>query len=694
MSKAFLTSLLLVAGLQNGLTQSISLTLNTVKSGFSSVTSLAHCEDERLFVVEQAGLIKFFFPGNPSLDAATFLDIRSKVKFSGEEGLLGLAFDPFYTQNGRLYVFYTNLSGNQVVSRFTTNLAFPDQVDAGTETILLTIPHPTYTNHNGGCLQVNKRDGHLYIASGDGGGSGDPLNTAQNGQSLSGKILRIDTDGNIPENNPFVSNPQFRDEIWAYGLRNPWRFSFDRFSNDFWIADVGQGNREEVNFQPDSSKGGENYGWKCFEGTATYSGCSLAVKTDPIFEYNHNLGCSITGGYVYRGNLFSDIYSRYFAADFCSGRIWSVIQDGPGVFKDTLHGSYTSNAYTTFGEDQYGEMYIAEKSGRIRRLESSAPPRAVIEGLLNRPACEGNQVLLRTGFHPELSYAWFRNDTLIEGANSNSVTVITSGNYSVRVSRVGSDPAISDDYTLKLNSLPIAFASSSLDSLCEDAAFPIQLNGQPAGGTFFGTRVNQNQFDPYQLGAGTYQIVYRYTSEEGCNAIPDTFNITLLPLPVVQLNGLKENYCLNEAPDTLSAEPEGGLIGGPGIQNGIFFPDLAGIGEHVITYSFTDTEGCTTVETLPVSVDICASIAQQDYSSLIIYPNPHQGNMPLVLEGLPLKGSKIELFDAEGRLNYTGDMNHGSNKFELNINFLNPGIYLVKISHQHGADRFGKLVKF
>jgi len=693
MKKPLLTCLIFLLSLWNGLSQTLDLSLNTIKTGFSSVTSIAHCDDDRLFIVEQAGLIRFFYTQNPGQSAVTFLDIRNKVKSGGEEGLLGLVFDLYYAQNGRFYVYYTDLNGNQVVSRFTTNLAIPDQADPTTETILLQIPHPNYSNHNGGCLQINPSDGHLYIATGDGGGSGDPSGNAQNGQSLLGKLLRLNTEGNIPDNNPFIENSGFRSEIWAYGLRNPWKFSFDRKTHDLWIADVGQGAWEEVNFMADSAGGGQNYGWKCYEGNSVYSPCSLSVKTDPVFQYSHSNGCSITGGYVYRGNLFKNMYGHYFAADYCSGNIWSLLQESPGQFKDTLIGKFTSNAYTTFGEDMYGELYIAEKGGKILRLETSGTPRAEIEVIRNAPLCEGNPLILRTGFNPQLSYSWYRNDTLIQNANQQFIQVHQSGIYKVLVSRDNGMKKDSAQYILQLDPLVKANANASNEQLCEDATLPITLSGTPEGGTFSGTRVEGNTFNPFQLGAGVYPVYYTYTSPNGCHAVPDTLQIRLLPLPVIELNGLKENYCIEEAPDTLTASPEGGLISGPGIENGVFYPERAGLGEHLILYTYTDSLGCTSVEDIPVSVEICGGIHSPEAFTLNLFPNPLDAKAGLTIGGINSGCNLLQIYNAEGKTLRLLRIPTGSKQIQINLYDFPAGLFLVRLMDSEGNQQFGRFIK-
>jgi glucose/arabinose dehydrogenase len=348
-------------------------------SGFTGPVHIANAGDGsgRLFVVEQRGRIRLI--KDDVLQAAPFLDITSRVTGAGgEQGLLSVAFPPDYASSGHFYVYYNNTAGNIVVARYglTSN---PDAADPASEQVILPIAHPTYGNHNGGQMAFGA-DGYLYIATGDGGGGGDPSNNAQNHNSLLGKILRIDVESGVdpyavPPSNPYVGVSGYRGEIWALGLRNPWRFSFDRLTHDLYIADVGQGTYEEVDFQPAASPGGENYGWRIMEANACYnpSSCSSAGLTLPVTYYAHSLGCSVTGGMVYRGALFPGLQGYYFYGDYCSGRIWSLIQSG-GTWQSELVLDTTFNI-STFGEDEQGEVFFANlASGTLYRLVDPAAP--------------------------------------------------------------------------------------------------------------------------------------------------------------------------------------------------------------------------------------------------------------------------------------------------------------------------------
>jgi glucose/arabinose dehydrogenase len=328
-------------------------------------------DDLRLFVVQQNGVIQVSQPDG-TLETSPFLDIQDRVAAGGEMGLLGLVFDPDYQTNNFFYVNYTHMEG---FSRFSRISRFEvtsdaDVADPSSELILITIPQPQ-SNHNGGDLNFGG-DGYLYIAMGDGGGAGDPNDLSQDLQEYLGKMLRIDVTGTtsttnylIPPDNPFVGDSGALDEIWSLGLRNPWRFSFDKLTDDLYIADVGQYLWEEVNRQPASSAGGENWGWRCYEGDEEFNtaGCGISDAYDfPIHVYHHSQGCAVTGGYVYRGTLSPVLYGKYLFADYCLGTIWALENDGDPVLYEI--GSIAGN-WTTFGEDINGELYIANKDNNV-----------------------------------------------------------------------------------------------------------------------------------------------------------------------------------------------------------------------------------------------------------------------------------------------------------------------------------------
>ncbi|MEM8928247.1 MAG: PQQ-dependent sugar dehydrogenase [Bacteroidota bacterium] len=321
----------------------------------------------RIFVVEKGGLIKVFPNDMGTVQFEVFMDVGNAISTESEQGLLGLAFHPNFSSNGFFYVHY---NPNTTISRISRFQAINNTTDLESELVILDIPQPE-TNHNGGQLAFGP-DGLLYLAIGDGGGAGDPNNNAQNRANLLGTILRIDIDNvsvgmnyAIPSGNPFVGEPNVRPEIFAYGLRNPWRMSFDTSTGNLWTGDVGQGAREEIN----SIESGGNYGWKLFEGTDCFSGdCDATGLIPPVFEYDHsNADRSVTGGYVYRGNDLSTLSGKYIYGDFVSGRIWALEMDGSSNRELILSGLNIAS----FGTDSNEELYVCAFDGSIYKFEEN-----------------------------------------------------------------------------------------------------------------------------------------------------------------------------------------------------------------------------------------------------------------------------------------------------------------------------------
>lgn len=354
--------------------------LQALASGLGSITSIAAAGDSRLFLTLASGRI-VIWKGTRVLRTA-FLDISSRVSCCGERGLLSVAFHPDYASNGLFFVSYTDGAGNLVIARYRRSAAKPNRADASSGVVLLTIPYPANADHHGGQLQFGP-DGYLYAGIGDGGSAQRPNRGAQRDDVLLGKILRLDVNANaarspfygIPPSNPLAATPAARGEIWAKGLRDPWRFSFDRQTGDLYIGDVGQSVREEIDFQPGSSRGGENYGWKMMEGSlrraAGKSGLPAGSPPQapeglrpPILEYGHDSGdCAVAGGYVYRGKDDPRLSGVYFYGDYCTGHIW-----GNGQLTNVVAPNLT-----TFGEDSRGELYVATGNGVLYRMVSPLP---------------------------------------------------------------------------------------------------------------------------------------------------------------------------------------------------------------------------------------------------------------------------------------------------------------------------------
>lgn len=399
----------------------LDVELELFMSGTENTVDIAFYNDT-MFLVDQDGIITMVVDGTELADP--FLNITGIVQYSGERGLLGLAFDPDFELNRTFYLNYINNSGNTVIAAYTT---FTDSLmgDPSTATILKTITQP-FTNHNGGQIRFGP-DGFLYIGMGDGGSANDPGDRSQDPQELLGKMLRYEVSADsysIPLNNPFVGDTTTLDDIWALGLRNPWRFSFDKQTGDLWIGDVGQNLYEEVDFQDASSTGGENYGWRCREGMHNFNtdGCGPSTDyDDPIFEYSQgSTHCSVTGGYVYRG-VDSDLLNGvYIGIDYCSGYLFGyrVNEDNDNENYDFGNNGF---GYTTFGEDEDGELYVARSNGNIYKVIDPCHtqiPSIYIQG--------SNFVVADTGY---TNYEWYYNDVLIEDANAYIQPTIGNGEY-------------------------------------------------------------------------------------------------------------------------------------------------------------------------------------------------------------------------------------------------------------------------
>ncbi len=372
------------------------ITTERIAIGFTRLVFATHApgDTRRLFVGEQhTGQIKIVNLDTGVTNPTPFLTITG-LSFGNEEGLLGLTFDPDYANNGFFYVDYTAADRTTWIVRYTVS-ANPDIADPASAHTIITIAQP-FTNHNGGWIGFGPNDGYLYIAMGDGGSGGDPGNRAQTiTNQLLGKMLRLDPHGDdfpadptrnyaIPPTNPFVGVTG-DDEIWAYGLRNPWRDSFDRVTGDLYFGDVGQNAWEEIDFQPADSLGGENYGWRCYEGNHPFNtgGCPPQnTLVFPVHEFSHAQGCSITGGYVYRGCAVPDLQGTYFFADFCSNRIWSfrLVAGAVTQFTDRTvelrPAGATIGSISSFGEDANGEIYICDMNGGeiFKIIPDGVPP--------------------------------------------------------------------------------------------------------------------------------------------------------------------------------------------------------------------------------------------------------------------------------------------------------------------------------
>jgi glucose/arabinose dehydrogenase len=347
--------------------------LEQIAGGYTRPTFITHAFDDRLFIVEERGLVTII-QGGQRLDAP-FLDIQDRVNDrANEQGLFSLVFHPDYVDNGYFYVNYTRADGSSVISRMSVSADDPNRGDPDSELVMLVIGQP-FGNHNGGQMKFGP-DGYLYIGMGDGGSAGDPQNHGQDATTLLGSMLRLDVDSDsergyaIPPDNPYLDIEERPNEIWAIGLRNPWRFSFDRLTGDLYVADVGQNAWEEIHLVPAGTPGGLNFGWNIMEGTHCYRepNCDQTGLDIPIFDYDHSQGCSITGGYVYRGQDFPELWGNYFFSDYCSGNIWALVPqaDGDPIVNLVLQSGLGP---ASFGEAANGELYISDhRDGGIYRI--------------------------------------------------------------------------------------------------------------------------------------------------------------------------------------------------------------------------------------------------------------------------------------------------------------------------------------
>jgi glucose/arabinose dehydrogenase len=537
--------------------------LEEFSSGYTAPVDIAHAGDGRLFIVQQNGYI-FFCDSAGNKNATPFLDVHLLITYSGERGLLGMAFHPDYSSNGFFFIYYTRSGdGALVISRWAVSATNPDSADAASEAILIVIPHPGNSNHNGGCLQFDP-DHYLYIGTGDGGGSGDPDNNGQTRLSLLGKLLRLDVDVDsgyaVPSGNPFVDDPTFAPEIWSLGLRNPWRFSFDQVTGNCWIADVGQNNREEIDLVEAPDTGGQNYGWDCYEAyvASEVSHCdSAGALTWPVYDYNHSGGdCSVTGGFVYRGARFKNFYGHYVFTDYCSGKFRTLNRDGNGNWFATQLHDGTNFTFSTFGEDRYGELYVAALgSGKIFMVTDTAcapVAQILISSGTNDPQIDSGACFpftLQTPFAEGFSYQWLANGEEIANATS-------------------------------------------------------------------------HVFTPFTADSISYTVVV--TNAEGCSSVSSpVLDATLLQAPTIL--GLDSAYCLFES-DSLIADFPGGIFSGPGVIENVFYPDLAGVGTHTISYTYTNSYQCELTTSAEVEVEVCAGVAVEPRENRwVIYPNPSAG---------------------------------------------------------------------
>ena len=661
------------------------ISLTPYASGFNNPIDIEYAPgDSRMYVVQQRGRIRIV-NSNGTIAPTDFLNISSLVSASGSErGLLGLAFHPDYVNNGYFFVNYTRASdGATRVSLFRRDSGNPDIADPTSEVVLLETAQP-FSNHNGGCLKFG-HDGYLYIGMGDGGDAGDPGNRSQNPLLLLGKMLRVGVDLGaieIPSSNPYFGQTDTMPYIWSMGLRNPWRFSFDRLTGDMWIGDVGQGAWEEVNFQPASSTGGENYGWRCYEGNVAFntSGCQPQSYYDgPVAVYSHGGGnCSVTGGYVYRGAEEGDLYGKYLYVDYCSGDFRLTYPNGSGGWITNALNS-PNNFFVTFGENHDGELFIADiNNGIVYRISTTVcQPTAAVWANGQTGLCGGDSIELSTPQGPGFTYQWQFNGSDIPGATGSTYYAGATGDYLVVVTDSNGCIGTAQPYTIGTLSVSVQADTS----VCLNSGL-VSFTGSPGGGTFSGPGISNNVFDPAAAGAGSHTIVYLYEEHPGCSATDSMVVSVLTPSPV-SITGLPSEYCLDDPSFTLTGNPAGGNFSGPGMTGSTFDPLSAGTGMHSIVYTYTDMTGCDNSDTAIVTISDCdlgvdgnSSISQWN-----IYPNPATSQVNMNITIVEAKDILIRLISADGKvlLQFNRSLSPGENIIQMQLDGVAQGMYQLQL---------------
>lgn len=407
-----------------------------ITSGLNQPIDIVSARDgsNRLFIAQKGGTVRFAQGG--VLSNTVFLNISSLVSTDSERGLLSIAFHPGYATNGYFFVYYTDVNGDLTLSRYRVS-ANPNIADPLSGQVLLTIPHRTYSNHNGGKLNFGA-DGHLYFATGDGGGGGDPEFNAQRGDVLLGKMIRINVDNfatsapfyAIPADNPYIApNDNIRDEIWAFGLRNPFRWSFDRLTNDMWIGDVGQGAREEIDFRQAGTTGGINYGWRCYEGNLLYNGTGCQTGNNyvfPVFDYDRSSatgGSSVTGGIVYRGTEYPTLSGWYICIDFVSGNGWLIKPGSTPVVQ--RQGGLPVNV-VGFGEDEAGELFAVSLSNVLYRVTATGALPVKLQSFTAIATNETHEISWKATLEQDVSY--YEVQVSSDGVNYQTIGKVAAGN--------------------------------------------------------------------------------------------------------------------------------------------------------------------------------------------------------------------------------------------------------------------------
>ncbi|HMT29359.1 MAG TPA: PQQ-dependent sugar dehydrogenase [Bacteroidia bacterium] len=506
------------------------------------------------------------------------------------------------------------------ISRYSRNGSNPNLADATSKQIVLSQQQPAgFSNHKGGNLSFGP-DGYLYFGFGDGGDSGDPLNNSQNGQTLLGKMIRIDVSSlpyTIPPTNPFVGTSTLG-EIWATGLRNPWRWSFDRITQDLWIADVGQGNWEEINFQPAGNTGGANYGWRCYEGNVVYndSGCASQSSYDfPVYAYPHsgpNSGCSATGGYVYRGTQYKSLFGKYIFSDYCSGHIWSLDEN----FNLYDYGAY-GFGIASFGEDRYGELYVANVSdGNVYKIATNeCQPSAYITNPDISYICN-NQVTLNSLTGTGLTYQWLRNNHPIPGATLPTYSPNVASTYQVVVTNASGCKDTSAARSV-INNKPAAVVTGDNNFCTGETAL---LNANQGTGLTYQWKKNNVNISGATLSTYTATLAGNYkvsvTNNLGCTRVSNPFIVTGPPAGGTIING-STTICAGDSVEIV-AKATGTNFTYQWLKNNAPIQSATNQNYYITSSGFykvsvSNQFGCTKIGSgKTVTVNACAKIAESN----------------------------------------------------------------------------------
>lgn len=655
-------------------------------TGFTQPVDIAHCGDSRLFVVEKRGYIWITDSlGNRLQDP--FLNIDDRVlSVQSERGLLGLAFPPDYAQTGYFYVNYSReTDGDTRVSRFSRNPLDPNKADPNSELIILTQDQP-FANHNGGGLKFGL-DGYLYIALGDGGSGDDPQNNGQKKTTFLGKILRIDVSSApyvVPPDNPFVGDASYLPEIWSLGLRNPWRFSFDRLTGDMWIGDVGQSTREEIDFEPFDT-GGRNYGWRCYEGVNAYitGGCAGASNyVGPVFDYDNNsMGCSVTGGFRYRGSQYPDLYGKYIFTDYCSGRWWVIQPNADGSFTTTQIADLSNSQYCSLGEDRDGELYVALLgNGKIQKITELCSGFQLTGGVTQQNYCTGTfngviEVQTSGGATP-VNYEWSNGQS-----GSNIIIYLEAGLYSVTATDANGCARIDTfEMTNQFPDPPAPVITAPAMEICEGDTLALTSSEAPdgysyqwyAGGTPIPGATGQT-LEIYS--GGVFHIVF-----EGmlCSSVSEEIQIataTLVPPPIlvsgdtlmaVTFNNYTFQWYLNGQPI-------------PGANEKTYIAEVSG------NYSLEvgDDNGCRSF-TEEIYVDISLVKLPPSVRSFSLAPNPTQNTVLLTLELEKTERVTLSLSDVQQKQIFMQTQQNQKIVLPIDLRALPVGTYYLTVQMESG----------